>query len=79
MQSINYKGYIINESSGGGKAGRGRNKTATIRVIENVGVWIIKKQFRFTVIDILGRSKAIDKAKKFIDELTPEKNEEPDK
>lgn len=66
---VNYKGYRISESSGGGKAGKGRNKTASIRVLQNIGVWVIRKTFRFDTHDILGRAKAIDKAKNHIDEL----------
>jgi hypothetical protein len=44
---------ITNSNSRGGKAGRGRNKTASIQVREPIrpGEYLIKKTFRFVVAD----------------------------
>ena len=67
--------YIINQArTTGGKAGKGRNKTSTIRVLEDNR---ILKQFRFKVGDFSNRDVAIRKAVSFIDNVkAPAKGEE---
>jgi hypothetical protein len=68
---MTYKGYEIRESSGGGKAGRGCNKTGTIQVREpfNATHYLLKKQIRFTVGDPTSRLRAVQKAREHIDSL----------
>ncbi len=59
----------IRESNGlGGKAGRGRNKTATIQIIE--GRMLIK-QFRYLVGHPDSKRNAILKAKAYVDSVAP--------
>ena len=70
LVNIEYKDYRINESSdSGGKAGRGYNKTKTMRVIEEfIGSYRIRKQFVYPVHSIIKKEEAIAKAKKWIDD-----------
>lgn len=61
--------YEIAESnSHGGKAGYGRNKTATIQVREPIrpGEYLLKAQFRYTVGDLKSHRKAHKQAEKWI-------------
>lgn len=65
-----YGGYEIAQSNGrGGKAGKGRNKTATIQVRESVrpGEYLLKAQFRYTVGNSQSQSNAHAKARAWID------------
>jgi hypothetical protein len=68
---MTYKGYEIRESSGGGKAGRGCNKTGTIQVREPLQppYYLLKKQIRFKVSDPTSRFRAVQKAREHIDNL----------
>jgi hypothetical protein len=52
----------------GGKAGRGKNKTSTVRVMElgSGGFGRIMKQFRYKVADAAGYVVAFNKAQSFI-------------
>lgn len=74
---MKYKGYEIWSSVGGGKAGKGHNVTATIQVREWLQPpnYLLKKQIRYKVNDHQSMLKAIDKAKKFIDELVIKEGE----
>ena len=66
-----YKGYYIVPSKGGGKAGKGRNKTASVQVLKPVGNGNqMMKQVRYTVGDSDSQNKAIRKAIAKVDELT---------
>jgi len=60
--------YVIAESNGrGGKAGTGRNKTATLQVREPNGTgFFLLKQFRYSVDDVGGKLAAYHKAIEFI-------------
>jgi hypothetical protein len=65
-----YRGYLIMESSGGGKAGKGRNRTASIQVSEPAPHGcLVKKHFRYNVGDGESKGKAIEKAYSYIDDL----------
>lgn len=68
---MTYKGYEIADSRGGGKAGKGCNKTATVQVREpfNSTHYLLKKQIRYKVGDPTSRFRAIQKAREFIDNL----------
>jgi hypothetical protein len=68
---MKYKGYDIVLSSGGGKAGKGFNKTATVQVHEpfNAESYLLRKQIRYTVGDRASLEKAMQKARTFVDEL----------
>lgn len=51
----------------GGKAGKGRNKTSTVQVVQRVGEgYRVLKQFRFRVGDIASQRRAVDRAGAFI-------------
>ena len=56
----------------GGKAGKGRNKTGSVQVIERLdsGGYLLKKNFRFQRLSLISYEKALEKAKKWIDENT---------
>lgn len=65
-----YQGHEICESDGrGGKAGRGKNKTASIQVRE--GHYWLKKQFRYKVGDPISKQNAVLKAKAWVDSVAP--------
>lgn len=66
---MTYKGFEIADSSGGGKAGKGLNKTATIQVRERLQPpnYLLRKQIRYTVGDPTSRFRAVQKAREFID------------
>jgi hypothetical protein len=69
---MEYKGYIIAESRGSGKACRGLKKTSTIQVqdySQTLSGFQLKKQFQFKVSDLVDKNRAIHRAKKFIDSL----------
>lgn len=66
-----YGGLRIAQSNlRGGKAGRGRNKTATVQVREDIcpGEYLLLAQFRYDVADVASIEKAVAKARKWIDE-----------
>lgn len=67
---MEYKGYLIEESHRHGKCVKGEKKTSSIQV--NLpfgnGSYLNRKNFSFPVDDLIKREKAIEKAKKFIDE-----------
>ncbi len=67
---MDYKGYVIRQAdSAGGKAGRGHNKTSTIQVREPMpDGYLLKKSFRWRVADRNSLNKAIEKAKKYVDD-----------
>lgn len=67
---MKYKGYEICTSCGGGKAGRGCNKTATVQVREpfNADTYLLLKQIRYTVADPASLQKAVHKARAFVDD-----------
>ena len=61
--------YRIYESNSGGKAGRGKNRTASIFVTQKNGnVYLDVKSYRYKV-GAFGNIRAIIKAKKFIKNL----------
>lgn len=64
------RGYsIIEADDRGGKAGRGCNKTTTIRVCESTGTgYCILKSFRYRGAEVGGRETAIAKAKVWVDQ-----------
>lgn len=65
MISNSYNGYTIRRSGErGGKAGRGKNKTATIQVLD--GEFLLK-QFKFEVGDDESFERARLKAINFVD------------
>jgi hypothetical protein len=68
---MRYHGYEIAASGRrGGKAGRGKNISATIQVREPLsspGACLLKKQFRYTVADSRSRKQAIVKALAWVD------------
>ena len=68
---MRYSGYVIADSDRrGGKAGRGRNKTATVQVREPLSAdrYLLRKEFRYTVAaEKLDREAAIAKAKGWIE------------
>jgi hypothetical protein len=69
---IKYKGYVIAESNKqGGKAGRGKNKTATIQVREPLlaGNYLLRWQFRYALNVTNGREVAVTLAKDWIEAL----------
>jgi hypothetical protein len=70
MKPIKYRGYLITESSGGGKAGKGKNRTATIRVSRPapMGHEVIK-EIRFEVGNRESAGLAIIKAHQYISTL----------
>lgn len=66
---MEYKGYRIGQSVGHGKNVSGNKKTATMRVIEDLGTgFMIRKQFSFLMGNNEARQKAIYKCKKWIDD-----------
>lgn len=70
--------YFTDSNDRGGKAGRGKNKTATIQVCERirVGHHFLLKQFRYTTGLIDSKEMAISKARKFIaDKLASQKQD----
>jgi hypothetical protein len=74
---MKYKGYEIWTSTGGGKAGRGFNKTATVQVREWLQPpnYLLKKQIRFKVDDPESLVRAVKKAQAFIDDLVIKEGE----
>ena len=67
---IAYKGFWLFFTQSGGKAGKGRNVTASIQVREKMGIrYLVKKSFRYTVNDTASKQRAVDKAKEFINQL----------
>lgn len=66
---MTYKGFEIADSRGGGKAGKGFNKTATIQVREpfNSDTYLLRKQIRYKVGDQTSRFRAVQKAREVID------------
>ena len=71
---MTHKGYDIVYSKSGGKAGRGRNKTASIQVFDKPnpqGAQQMLTFFRYTVASHASRQRALDKAREFIDKLPP--------
>jgi len=71
---MTYRGYDIIYSKSGGKAGRGRNKTASVQVFDKPnaqGSMQMLRFFRYTVASHASRCRALDKAKEFIDKLPP--------
>ena len=65
-----YKGYEICDSNPtGGKAGKGKNITATIQIRDHnmSGGYLLKKQIRYTINKSDDRKKAIKKAREYID------------
>lgn len=66
---MDYKGYKIEQSKGHGQSVKGNKKTATMRVIDDLGnAFLIKKQHSFPVNDTDKREKAIEKCIKYIDD-----------
>lgn len=55
------------ESTGHGKACKGRKRTSTFQVIEPIpgGGHYLKRQFRFTVGDEASRKRALQKAREY--------------
>lgn len=67
---MEYKGYAITESQGHGKAGKGCKKTSTIQVtLPSGNGYLVKKQFGYPINDLTKKQEAIEKAKKYIDNL----------
>lgn len=65
-----YRGYIIADSRGHGKAVKGAKKVTTIQVREPLKEgYLLKAQIRYKVGDIVGRVKAVEYAKAFVDRL----------
>jgi hypothetical protein len=68
-----YRGFTLALSnSRGGKAGTGKNKTATVQVREMLDPghgFFLRKQVRFKVGDKASRQAAINRAKHWIDGL----------
>lgn len=73
---MEYKGYIIIESSRHGKAVKGTKKNSSIQVREPAGNdgYFLKKQISFPINNPVKRLAAIEKAKKFVDEQTQNNN-----
>jgi hypothetical protein len=74
---MDYKGYIIAQSKGHGKSVKGTKEIASIQVQDHNTVrfgYLILKYFSFKVNDNDRKEKAIEKAKKFIDDLINSKN-----
>jgi hypothetical protein len=74
---MDYKGYIIAQSKGHGKSVKGTKETASIQVQDYNAVtvgFLILKHFSFKVNNKDREEKAIEKAKKFIDDLINSKN-----
>lgn len=70
-----YKGFSIAESTRHGKAVKGNKKMTTIQVRDHSGCedgYFLIKQIKYPYGDLLKRTKAIEDAKKFIDELLTE-------
>jgi len=59
-------GYTFHVPTSGGKAGKGCNVTSSLQVRK--GYYVIK-QFRFTLADADSRTKAIQKAKDFVQDI----------
>jgi hypothetical protein len=74
---MKYKGYDICLSKGGGKAGKGFNKTGTVQVHEpfNSESYLLKKQIRYSVGDPTSLDKAMQKARAFVDDLVVKASE----
>ena len=62
MRFAKINGFELHQTTSGGKAGVGNNRTSTIQVRCN---GFLKKQFRFTVADSNSKKAAYDKAVKF--------------
>lgn len=66
---MEYKGYTIVESERHGKAVKGTKKTTSIQVREPMGNgYLLKKQISYPIHDYDKKQKAIEKAKKYVDE-----------
>lgn len=69
MKIADYKGHTIEMASpSGGKAGKGNNRTSTIRIF-TAGGNVILKAFRFVVGDDDSFRSAGRKAREYIDSL----------
>ena len=56
-------GFLVRESSGGGKAGKGRNKTGSVQLVEPINNgFLIRKYFTFKKGDFESYLAAYDKA-----------------
>lgn len=62
---------IIRSRNSGGKAGKGRNETATIQVIEHLGSagYLIRKSFRYKRLERGSRQRALEKAEAYLRKL----------
>lgn len=71
VMQIRYKGYIIAESRGHGKALKGAKRTATIQIREpvNEDIFLIKKIVRFRAGDQDQKEKAIARAKQYVESM----------
>lgn len=68
---MRYKGFEIIESSRHGQAGKGLKKTSSIQIREHLTKkgYLLRKQISFPVRDNIKREKAINKAKKYVDQI----------
>jgi hypothetical protein len=64
--------YNLRTPLSGGRAGKWKNKTSNIQVFD-IKKFMIKKQFKYTVMDLESKKDAIEKAKAFINTLKPKK------
>lgn len=64
-----YRGKVIFESDGHGKASKGAKKSSSMQVRDNVpGGYLLLKTVSFKVGDEIGRLNAILKCRRYIDE-----------
>lgn len=69
MIPIDYKGFVITNTKGHGKNGKGNRKTMSIEIREEAGEgYLVKKHFSVPIHDTDKINAAILKCKKLIDE-----------
>lgn len=69
VEPVIYKGYTITDARPtGGKAGRGRNRTTTLQVREEMnGGYLLRTSIRYAAGDKAARAVAVRKAKALVD------------
>ena len=69
---MTYRGYQLERTTTGGKAGRGQNATASIKILKPLGfeAYQLIKYVRYKTGDSASFSRALTRAMDKIDELT---------
>lgn len=70
MKIEEYRGKMLYESDGHGKAVKGQKATSSVQVRDYIrpGEYLLLKSISFKVGDTEARNRAIEKAKKYVDE-----------